>query len=129
LKNSQFEIYFGRRKQISKVQAAQEQLLHKGSSGPRQLKIVMAYYLQMLQSLNQDMNAMPVITLNALNGQPVRWQSALGHQVPVTSTAQCHPRRLSAVLRANLNRVDGTATELKTPQLGPSIFSLQRHHT
>jgi hypothetical protein len=72
------------------------------------------------------MNAMPVITLNALNGQPVRWQSALGHQVPVASTTQCHPRRLSAVLRANLNRVDGTATELQTPQLGPSIFSLQR---
>jgi hypothetical protein len=86
----------------------------------------MAYYLQMIQSLNPDMNALPVISLNALNGQPVRWHSALGHQVPVTSTAQSHPRRLSAVLRANLNRVDGTPTELKTPQLGPSIFSLQR---
>ncbi|KAH8967051.1 hypothetical protein BDL97_03G057700 [Sphagnum fallax] len=86
----------------------------------------MAYYLQMIQSLNPDMNAMPVISLNALNGQPVRWHSALGHQVPVTSTAQSHPRRLSAVLRANLNRVDAylqpVTRDLQSPSYAPDVW-------
>jgi hypothetical protein len=89
----------------------------------------MAYYLPMVQYINQDvvqnLNSMPVITLNGLKGQPLRWHSALAHRVPVISTAKCHPRRLSTVLRADLNRVDGTATELKTPQLIPN-FSLDR---
>ncbi|CAK9269813.1 unnamed protein product [Sphagnum jensenii] len=71
----------------------------------------MAYYLPMVQYINQDvvqnLNSMPVITLNGLKGQPLRWHSALGHRVPVSSTARCHPRRLSTVLRADLNRVDG----------------------
>jgi hypothetical protein len=71
----------------------------------------MAYYLPMVQYINQDvvqnLNSMPVITLNGLKGQPLRWHSALGHRVPVISTAKCHPRRLSIVLRADLNRVDG----------------------
>ncbi|KAH8966273.1 hypothetical protein BDL97_03G016600 [Sphagnum fallax] len=71
----------------------------------------MAYYLPMVQYMNQDMvqnlNSMPVITLNGLKGQPLRWHSGLGHRVPVISTAKCHPRRLSTVLRADLNRVDG----------------------
>ncbi len=129
LKNSRFEVYFGWRNQIWKVQAVQKQLLHKESAGTGQFKIVMAYYLPMVQYINQEvvqnLNSMPVITLNGLKGQPFRSHSALGHRVPVISTAKCHQRRLSTVLRADLNRVDGTATELKTPQLIPN-FSLER---